>query len=330
MSGWSAADARLGCEHLRADSAERLAEHSHRCSGPRLVGCCHRLGEGLVEGRYGADMLHAAGDARPLGSAEPRLVFGDQARRLLLLDEKPAFELSPWCGTCQFLFQRLEGANDSLSLDELQSRLSAGLDDLDDEVIRSFGSLLEQGTYLPLLLSVQPRLTLPGQAGDYYSEEQVSSWGMSGFWGLPEYPATAYYRTFETTVDDGTHLFEFVVPMLPPAWNDTAKVAEYTEMLASSDRPTAVAVSTLDVCQPALANQSTDYYAHWGLTHFLLDGHHKTHAAAQSGRPLRLLSLLSLGGSLAAPEQVGLVPHLRSQPAVRRPCASSPPAPGEQ
>jgi len=263
-------------------------------------------------------MLHVAGEPRSLGSAEPRLVFGDQARRLLLLDEQPAFELSQWCGTCQFLFQRLEGANDSLSLDALQARLSAGVDDLDDEVISSFGALLEQGTYLPILLSVQPRLTLPGQPGDYYSEEQVSSWGLSGFWGLPEYPATAYYRTFETKVDEGTHLFEFVVPMLPPAWNDAAKVAEHAERLASSDRPTAVAVSTLDVCQPAVANQSTDYFAHWGLTHFLLDGHHKMQAAAENGRPLRLLSLLSLRGSLASPEQVGLIPRLRQKSAGRR------------
>ena len=263
-------------------------------------------------------MLHVAGDARPLGSAEPRLVFGDQARRLLLLDDQPAFALSHGCGTCQFLFQRLEGANDSLSLDVLQSRLSTGVDDLDDEVISSFGALLEQGTYLPLLLSVQPRLTLPGRPGDYYSEEQVSSWGLSSFWGLPEYPATAYYRTFETNVDEGTHLFEFVVPMLPPAWNDAATVAEHAERLTSSDRPTAVAVSTLDVCQPATAGRSTDYFAHWGLTHFLLDGHHKMQAAAESGHPLRLLSLVSLEGSLASAEQVGLLPRLRQQSAVGR------------
>lgn len=161
-------------------------------------------------------------------------------------------------------------------------------------------------------------MTLPGQPGDYYSEEQVWTWGLSSFWGLPEYPATAYYRTFETKVDGGTHLFEFVVPMLPPAWSDAAKVAEHAERLASSDRPTAVAVSTLDVCQPAMANQSTDYFAHWGLTHFLLDGHHKMQAAAESGRPLRLLSLVSLEGSLASPEQVGLIPGLRQQPAVGR------------
>nr|MCW2727147.1 hypothetical protein [Aeromicrobium sp.] len=86
--------------------------------------------------------------------------------------------------------------------------------------------------------------------------------------------------------------------MLPPAWNDRATVAGYAEKLTTSATPTAVAVSTLDVCQPAMDTASTDYYAHWGLSHFLLDGHHKMHAAADSGRPIRLLSLLSLDGSL--------------------------------
>ena len=38
---------------------------------------------------------------------------------------------------------------------------------------------------------------------------------------------------------------------------------------------------------------------HWGLAHFLLDGHHKVEAAARAGARLRLLSLLSVDGSLA-------------------------------
>ena len=206
---------------------------------------------------------------------------------MVFLDDKPAFELSFWCGTCQFLFQRLDGANDTLSLDGLRDRLSHGLDDLDQDVIESFAAVLPPGRYLPMLLSIRPRLTLPMKDGDYFAEEQVSTWGVNSFWGLPEYPHTAYYRTFEASVDRDAHLFEFVVPMLPPAWNDADTVAAHAQRLATSDRPTAVAVSTLDVCQPAMATFATDYYAHWGLTHFLLDGHHKMQAAATTGQPLR-------------------------------------------
>lgn len=236
------------------------------------------------------------------------------------LGDEPAYELSLGCGTCQFLFQRLEGANDTLSIPALTQRLTEGLQDLDDDVIRDFSMLLPRGDYLPLLLSIEPQMRLPSGPGDYFAEEQIATWGVDSFWGLPEYPRTAYYRTFETPVTQEAHLFEFVVPMLPPAWSDKTTVAEYAARLSESSSPTAVAVSTLDVCQPATDTHSQDYYEHWGLTHFLLDGHHKMRAAAETGRPLRLLSLLSLEASLSSPQQIARVPSLRGQQrAARRP-----------
>ncbi|MFD3563724.1 hypothetical protein ACFWVU_29260 [Streptomyces sp. NPDC058686] len=81
--------------------------------------------------------------------------------------------------------------------------------------------------------------------------------------------------------------------------------------------PTAVAVSTLDVCRPA-PDRSTDYYTHWGLTHFLLDGHHKLEAAASVGRPVQLLSLLALGESLSEASDQDPLAALRSQPFLSR------------
>ena len=114
------------------------------------------------------------------------------------------------------------------------------------------------------------------------------------------------------------HLYEFVVPMVPPSWNDAERVRQLAVLLALSGRPTAVAVSTLDVSQPA-NRAGPDYYSHWGLSHFLLDGHHKLEAAAQIGRPMQLLSFLSVDASLATAEQVHSVPELRTRPVSRRP-----------
>ncbi|MFE2095349.1 hypothetical protein [Streptomyces sp. NPDC059460] len=149
-----------------------------------------------------------------------------------------------------------------------------------------------------VLLRVEPRLVVPGQEGDYFSGEQVATWGLDQFWGLPEFPYTPYYRTFETTVDASAHLYEFVVPMVPPTWNARERVEEYVELMGRGTVPTAVAVSTLDMCEPAVG-VPTDHYQHWGLTHFLLDGHHKLEAAATAGRPVQLLSLLALSEGLA-------------------------------
>src|SRR3954468_23804919 len=105
-------------------------------------------------------MVIASTEPRRLGSSSgARLRFGEEekaegawaGRRLLFLDEKPAFELSFWCATCQFLFQREPGANETLSLQELESRLADGVDGFDDEVVGAFGGLLTDGEYLPLL-----------------------------------------------------------------------------------------------------------------------------------------------------------------------------------
>ncbi|MEU7820551.1 hypothetical protein [Catellatospora sp. NPDC049133] len=265
-------------------------------------------------------MLISAGPVQSLGTeSEPRLRFGEDAkpdgawrgRRFLWLGDKPAYELSFWCGTCAFLFERMEGANETCSIADVEHRLTDGLHDIDQDVVTRFSELLPRGDYLPLLLSVEPRLVRPSQPGDYFAEEQVAVWGMNNFWDLPENPRTPYYRTFGTRVDDGTHLFEFVVPMVPPSWNEAARVAAHAEALAERSTMTAVAVSILDICAPA-ANITGEYATHWALTHFLLDGNHKMQAAAQTGRPLRLLSLLSVDASLALPNQVARIPELRA------------------
>ena len=164
---------------------------------------------------------------------------------------------------------------------------------------------------------MNPRLVYPARHGDYFAEEQIATWGLESFWGLPTYPRTPYYRTYETAVDADAHLYEFVVPMVPPSWNEPDRVTAYTDELTGGATPTAVAVSILDVCVPAI-EQGPDYYSHWALTHFLLDGHHKMQAAAETGRPVRLLSLLAVGAGLAAPDQVNQLPALRASAALSR------------
>ncbi|MEU2496266.1 hypothetical protein [Streptomyces sp. NPDC007883] len=273
-------------------------------------------------------MITWGGQPRRLGvpAAEARLRFeaerretGGPGRRLVVVDGEPAFELSHWCGTCPFLFRRLETARQTLSLESVQKLLSGTTTDPDYAgVIDAFGTLLPEGEYLPLLLRVEPRLITPGREGDYFSSEQVATWGLDPFWGLPEYPHTPYYRTFETTVDASAHLYEFVVPMVPPTWNARERVEDYVELMGRGTVPTAVALSTLDVCEPA-SGMPADHYRHWGLTHFLLDGHHKMEAAATAGRPVRLLSLLSPSESLAASEDCARLPALRTQPRSGRP-----------
>jgi hypothetical protein len=142
------------------------------------------------------------GGRRSLGvpSSEARLSFdtelqefgGGPRRRLLMVDDAPAFELSFYCGTCPLLFRRLETAREKLSLERMQEQLTGTLDDPEDGgVIDAFGALLPQGEYLPLLLEMEPHLVIPGTQGDYFSGEQVTTWGdrsVLGPSGVPAHP----------------------------------------------------------------------------------------------------------------------------------------------
>jgi hypothetical protein len=272
-------------------------------------------------------VLIETGEAIQLGVDEPVLAVAEEpkqpgtwmGRRLLWLEGKPAFELSLWCGTCPFLFKRMDGANGTLSIDDLTVALDAGTTGIDVGIVQAFGSLLPRGQYLPLLIELRPTLTYPSTADDYFSHEQVATWGVDSFWGLPEYPQTPYYRTFQTRVSADAHLYEFVVPMVPPRWNDPDRVSEHRKRLAAGSLATAVAISTLDVCQPADREPDVgDYYQHWGLTHFLLDGHHKMQAASEAGVAVRLLSLLSVDASLASEVDIRRVVKVRSRASVAR------------
>ena len=116
--------------------------------------------------------------------------------------------MSFWCVTCPFLFERLAGATTTFSPDDMGGP-NAGSAGLDEALISRFAVLLPEGTYQPLPLEIEPRLVHPAGPGDYFTEEQVATWGLEPFWGLPVYPRTPYYRTYETYVDAEAHLYEF-------------------------------------------------------------------------------------------------------------------------
>jgi hypothetical protein len=235
--------------------------------------------------------------------------------RRLTLRGVPIFELGLWCGTCPALFMKLNQP-ESADVGLANERLNAGLNAIDDGVLRAYGKVLPKSQYTALLLNITPRLVSPGCPSDYFNHEQVSTWGVDPAVGAPEDPGTPYYRTFEAPIAGERHLYEFVVPMVPPTWNDSERVSEYIDA-AGPTAGTAVAYSLLDVIQPA-TDEGDDYYEHWVLSHFLLDGHHKIEAAAASGRSVRLLSLVDERISIASPEELSTLVEARNKPRQTR------------
>lgn len=250
-----------------------------------------------------------------LGSGESPLVFVSPPEpaypsRQLMLSGTPVFELGMWCGTCPAVFQKLSEptAGDVLTTHQ---RLNTGLRSIDHEVLRTYGALLPDAQYTVLLLEVAPRLVVPGGPADYFSHEQVATWGITSHTNAPEDPRTPYYRTVDGLVAPEQHLYEFVVPMVPPAWNDRGRVEQYQDSTGIASA-TAVAYSLLDVVQPAM-DGGENYDQHWVLSHFLLDGHHKMEAAAATGTSIRLLSFIDEKASLASAEDIATLVDARRQ-----------------
>lgn len=224
--------------------------------------------------------------------------------RYLALRDDPVFEIGNICGTCTYWFRRLPAKAEPVDVEAVQDRLTAGLTGLEAESVGAFAGLLQPGAYIAALFSLTPRCVVPGSEADYFTSEQPADWKDLQD-DEREDPGIPYYRvgdaaaSFRDPNDD--RFFDFIIPLQPPEALDPARINFFEDRLARGDRPTAVAVSVLDIRQ---------YYdslsAHWCLGHYLLDGHHKVEAASRSGRPITLLSFIADGQGISSPEQAEL------------------------
>lgn len=224
--------------------------------------------------------------------------------RFISVDGKLAYHIGNVCNTCAFFFERLEGANRSISEIAAVEALASGLTSLDVPAVQLIGQHLPQGRYVACLLDISIQLVSPGSEMDYFTQEQTALWGIDGFWGMPHQPHTEYYRLGSTRVRDGAALFQFLVPMFPKGWLRPPDIERYSRALENGQKPTAVSIGVLDVKQPADWAGDPAINQHWCLAHYLLDGHHKTFAALQAGQLLSLLSFVSLSSGTATEVEV--------------------------
>lgn len=227
--------------------------------------------------------------------------------RFITLDGKRAHYIGNICGTCPFIFERQEGANDKISPAELSESLRNGISNVDETITHAAMGVLPTGVYKTMLLSSNPRLIIPSQGGDYFFGEQIQLWGIDPFWGVPTYTKNEYYRSEPAKISNRGRLFEFIVPMFPKRYLDDKTIRSYETLLGHQTTPTALAVSVLDVKQPANWDGDPDVTEHWCLAHYLLDGHHKMYAASQAHKQISLLSFLAVEKGVSSTDQVAEV-----------------------
>lgn len=227
--------------------------------------------------------------------------------RFITVDGKKAHYIGNICGTCPFLFERREGANEKVSPAELSSSLRNGITSIDEAIVGAAMGILPPGAYKSLLLSCAPHQIIPSNKGDYFFEEQIQLWGIDPFWGVPHYTKNEYYRTETTKISSRSALFEFIVPMFPRRYLHERTIRSYEGLQSDGTVPTALAISILDVKQPANWNGDPEITSHWCLAHYLLDGHHKMFAASQLHKPISLLSFLAVEKGVSDTEQIAEV-----------------------
>ena len=247
---------------------------------------------------------------KDIAKSSSRLAFetADRWDRYLTIDGRRAYHLGNVCGTCGFLFERMEGANNTVDVDKLTARLEAGIERLDGGLVDSLALLMPAGSYHVALIRLHPSTVKLGSREDYFFTEQVENeGGVDPFSGVPHDPKISYYRadqgsiTFDRRRLDGPvgRLFQFVVPMFPERWLDPARISHYETLIAAGATPTAVAISVLDVKGPATCGID-----HWCFAHYLLDGHHKAAAAASVGSSLTVITFLAADRSVASKAEV--------------------------
>ena len=224
--------------------------------------------------------------------------------RFLTVDGKKAYHLGNICQTCQFLFERLDGANTAVNIESAVDALAAGVRTIADPVVAELAAGMPNDDYLVCLSEAMPQLVIPGQPDDYFANEQLALWGIDQFWNLPHDPRVPYYRAGEANLGNGKKLFHFVIPMFPENWLDEKVVSDYVQRFEAGGAPSAVSVSLLDIKGPANWQSDIDPTEHWAWSHFLIDGHHKVCAARQAGRPVRLLNFVSCTRGISTREQV--------------------------
>jgi hypothetical protein len=155
---------------------------------------------------------------------------------------------------------------------------------------------------------------LRGWPTDYFASEQPELWEVDQAHGGHHDPKCEYYRGESLFLgknlsasyrpfngcDQCSQLFEFIIPLTDHHLLDAETVEFYRDRFMGGAESTALSISVLDIKGPATWEGNPTVNEHWCLAHYLLDGHHKIHAASLAGKPITLLSFLDVSKGVAS------------------------------
>jgi hypothetical protein len=220
------------------------------------------------------------------------------------------FEYGCPCGTCGIVFRKVGSTAHHVN-DSEAVQLLGNLDSVPSNAeLRRLARVLEPGFYHPTVVEGTVLLIEPGALDDYFATDVVRLFGLEPpDYEKPSGPRTSYYklgsdRELERTGRvGGPHkalVTAVVMPLHEPSQLNRERIEYWKRQQNAGMNLTALAVSVLDNQEPAMSpvDHTYAYEEQFLLTNCVLDGHHRIQAAAESGAPVRILSLLAREFSL--------------------------------
>jgi hypothetical protein len=247
-----------------------------------------------------------------------------EANRYLTVRGQRVYSMWVGCDSCSVLFER--EPTPGLTRADVADRLRHGSDSSDAGLLGAIASLLPSGDYAVANVSVRPVMTVPGDPNDYFNRDSIDLFADDAgsinttYWragstqlprdaglepkrraGLHALKSASLAHEWEHPIVNATGFpathklfFHLLIPMEPPNELDPKRVAEYRRAADAGEQSTALGVSVLDIRAPAnWHGDAAEYPEHWVLATWVLDGHHKIQAAAESGTAVRLLTFIS-------------------------------------
>ena len=226
--------------------------------------------------------------------------------RFLTIDGLDAFHIGNSCDTCAFFFERMQGTNYGLGIEDLSAQLSHGLTNLDADLVDTLAQLMPKSDYIVGLFRLKPQLVRLRSNEDYFATDMVDY--EDEIWEIgppdPHHPRTSYYRVdgrYNNVVQfkqENVRAFDFIIPIEPLESLNQTRIEFYEQAIADGIEPTVVSLSVLDV-----KGKRPGELHHQCLAHYLIDGHHKLAAAARRGKFLTLIAFITVDHSFALQEQ---------------------------
>jgi len=206
------------------------------------------------------------------------------SERFFCIENRKAYSLGYPCGTCNFIFERLDGATKKISPFKIIDVLSSEKINLTHEAFSEIVSIIPNGKYIALLLEINPNKIIVGSKSDYF----VSTEPIDPFWGFSHHPKVNYYMDTDIKINNEETFHTFILPIVPEHWLDKPTVDRYKSKIEDGACPTAISLSYLDILERDEGLQSC-------FVNILLDGHHKINAAStlRNRRPINMISFLS-------------------------------------